>query len=129
MKTSNIILIVTASLLTLYLAVQIIFGLGQIERTREAMGPIMERIDNTDIKVIRMERDNNDYIAGNNNRHKANYIYFPHYSPTPEMLRIEGDTLVVATNRRVVVHIPSASHLIEWDGSVKELGPSTDMPD
>lgn len=119
MRTSNIILLATSVTLTLYLAAQILSGLGQIERTRKEMRPIMEQLDKTEIKVIRMERDNDNYVA--DNHRDNNYIYFLHYRITPEMLRIEGDTLVVATDRRVVVHIPSATNVIEWDGTVRAL--------
>lgn len=119
MKTSNIILLATTVALTLYLIAQTAYSLTQIKHTRQAMRPIMEQIDATDIKVISMERTNDNYVA--DNMRKSNYIFFVHYCPTPDMLRLEGDTLVVATNRRVVVHIPSATHLVEWDGTVKEL--------
>lgn len=123
MKTSNIILLATSCTLTALAAFQVWYGVYQIRETKEAMRPIVEQIDTADIKVIRMERGNWNYIAGNTdiNADGSSIIRFTHSRPTPEMLRIEGDTLVVATDNRVVLNIPSATHLVDPDGSVVDL--------
>ena len=123
MKTSNIILLATSCTLTALAAFQVWYGVHQIRETKEAMRSIVEQIDAADIKVIRMERGNWNYIAGNTdiNADGSSIIRFTHSRPTPEMLRIEGDTLVVATDNRVVLNIPSATHLVGPDGSVVDL--------
>ncbi len=121
MKTSNIILIAASTLFLGFVAVQMIDGVSQVRQTRELMRPILEEIDSTDIKVICMVRDNDNYIVSNYSQTGDNYIRFTNTRTNPEELRIEGDTLVVTTNKRVILRIPSATHAIEWDGSVREL--------
>lgn len=122
MKTSNKILIVASALFLAFATIQIVHGMRQVRQTRELMRPILEQIDSSDIKVIRMVRHNDNYVASNNTDHpKSRRIYFSHCKPDASSLRIEGDTLVITHEGRVLVHIPSATHVIEWDGSVREL--------
>lgn len=126
MKTSNIILLATSCALTALAGFQVWYGVHQIRKTKEAMRPIVEQIDAANIRVIRMERGNYNYIANNTDidADGSAIIRFTHSRPTPEMLRIEGDTLVVATDKRVVLNIPTATHLIEPNGEVVELSPT-----
>ena len=122
MKTSNIILVVASVAFVAFGAIQFIDGLGQIRHTREVVSPILEEIDKADIKVVRMVRTNSDYVVSNSTKHnKLRRIYFSHCRPDGSSLRIEGDTLVVTHEGRVIVHIPSATHVVEWDGNVREL--------
>lgn len=122
MKTSNMILVVATVAFLAFATVQIIDGLSQIDHTREVVSPILEEIDKADIKVVRMVRTNNDYVVSNSTKHnQLRRIYFSHCRPDASSLRIEGDTLVVTHEGRVIVHIPSATHVVEWDGSIREL--------
>lgn len=122
MKTSNMILVAATVVFLAFATVQIIDGLGQIDHTREVVSPILEEIDKADIKVVRMVRTNSDYVVSNSTKHnKLRRIYFSHCRPDASSLRIEGDTLVVTHEGRVIVHIPSATHVVEWDGSIREL--------
>ncbi len=105
-----------------FAAVQIIDGWRQMRQTRQMIRPILEQIDKSDIRVIRMVRTNDNYVASNGTKHdKSRRIYFRHCKPDASSLRSEGDTLVVTHEGRVIVHIPSATHVIEWDGSVREF--------
>ena len=122
MKTSNMILVAATVIFLAFATVQIIDGLSQIDHTSEVVSPILEEIDTADIKVVRMVRTNNDYVVSNSTKHnKLRRIYFSHCRPDASSLRIEGDTLVVTHEGRVIVHIPSATHVVEWDGSIREL--------
>lgn len=122
MKTSNKILVVASLCFMAFATIQIIDGVRQVRQTRKLMRPILEQIDSADIRVIRMVRHNDNYVASNNTDHpKSRRIYFSHCQPDDSSLRIEGDTLVVTHEGRVIVHIPSATHVVEWDGTVREL--------
>lgn len=122
MKTSNMILVAATVAFLAFATVQIIDDLSQIRHTREVVSPILEEIDKADIKVVRMVRTNSDYVVSNSTKHsKLRRIYFSHCRPDASSLRIEGDTLVVTHEGRVIVHIPSATHVVEWDGSIREL--------
>lgn len=124
MKTSNKILLVAALCFMAFATVQIIDAYRQVRQVRQMIRPILEQIDSSDIRVIRMVRTNDNYVASNSTKHhKSRRIYFSHCKPDASSLRIEGDTLIVTHEGRVLVHIPSATHVIEWDGSVRELEP------
>lgn len=122
MKTSNKILITAGVIFLAFATIQVIDGMRQVRQTRALMRPILEEIDKADIKVIRMVRNNDNYVASNSTKHTMlRRIYFSHCCPDSSSLRIEGDTLVITHEGRVIVHIPSATHVVEWDGSVREL--------
>lgn len=122
MKTSNKILIVVSVVFVAFAIVQIIDANHQMRQTQQIMRPILEQIDSSDIRVIRMVRHNDDYVASNSTKHyNSRRLYFSHCKPDDSSLRIEGDTLVITHEGRVIVHIPSATHIIEWDGTVREL--------
>ena len=122
MKTSNKILITAGVIFLAFATIQIIDGMRQVRQTRALMRPILEEIDKADIKVIRMVRNNDNYVASNSTKHTMlRRIYFSHWCPDSSSPRIAGDTLVITHEGRVIVHIPSATHVVEWDGSVREL--------
>lgn len=121
MKTSNKILLISGSALVALVICQVVYGVRQLQKTKEIMRPIVEQIDATEIRVVRMVRENDNYIVDNTKWRGYNRIAFTHGSTTPEALRIEGDTLVITSNDRVVAHLPTVTHVIEWDGTTTEL--------
>lgn len=122
MKTSNKILLISGCALVALAIFQVGYGVRQLQKTKEVMRPIVEQIDATEIRVVRMVRENDNYIVDNTNWRGYNRIAFTYGSPTPEALRIEGDTLVITSNQRVVANLPTVTHVIEWNGEVRELG-------
>lgn len=120
MKTSNIILTVAGALFVGFAAVQIVDGLRQVRHQREILRPVLEQIDSSDIKVIKMVRDNANYECRRSNT-KVNLIRFSDTSPSADALTIQGDTLIITSNDRVVIHYTTATHIIEWNGKVREV--------
>lgn len=124
MKTSNRILLVAALCFMAFAAVQIIDGYRQVRHQREVLRPVLEQIDSSDIRVIRMVRTNDNYVVSNHSDDYAGdntrLIRFVRCHPDASTLRIEGDTLVVTHEGRVVVSFPSAT-IVERDSAAKEL--------
>jgi hypothetical protein len=122
MKTSNKILVAAGALFLAFATIQIIDGMCQVRQTRSLLRPILEEINQREIKVIRMVRSNDNYVVKDiDSESEWSYILFRHCKPDASSLRIDGDTLTIAHEGRIIVYIPSATQVIEWDGTIREL--------
>ena len=122
MKTSNIILTVATVAAIAFTTVQVIGSVRKIKEAREALRPAMEALDSTEIKVIKMVCGNYNYIANDHaTPGQHNLIRFPHSTPSADAVKVVGDTLIITTEDRVVISIPTATHIVEWNGEVTEL--------
>ncbi len=116
MKTGYKILIATSAVLS---ATAVVVTLSEIKRARARqaeMLPLMEEIVRADVKVVCLERTNDNYVRvsfdkyGNNKGESL--IRFPQSEVTPEMMRLEGDTLIITTDQRLVLQLPEGVEVV-----------------
>lgn len=91
------------------------------EATRKEMADVLQQIENTTIRVVKMEHPESDYsVLGRSELGRG--VRFVYDSPTADELRMEGDTLVVNTPKRVVIRMEQLDYIIHRDGYVEECG-------
>lgn len=121
MKTSNKIIIGALVLHVALGAVLVGISLHRGENVRQEMESVFQQIDNTTIRVVKMVHPESDYsVLGRSDLGRL--VRFVYDSPTADELRVEGDTLVVNTDKRVVIRMEQLDYIIHRDGYVEECG-------
>lgn len=91
------------------------------EATRKEMADVLQQIENTTIRVVKMEHPESNYVVQGRSD-LGRLVRFVYDSPTADELRVEGDTLVVNTDKRVVIRMEQLDYIIHRDGYVEECG-------
>lgn len=121
MKTSNKILIGAIALNVILGALLVGISHSRGEAIRKEIAPVMQQIENTTIRVVKMANPQSDYVvSGRSGLGRA--VRFIYDSPAVGELRVEGDTLVVDTDKRVVIRMEQVDYIIHRDGYVEECG-------
>ncbi|MBQ2247978.1 MAG: hypothetical protein II323_04380 [Tidjanibacter sp.] len=121
MKTSNKILIGAIALNVILGALLVGISHSRGEAIRREIAPVMQQIENTTIRVVKMANPKSDYVvSGRSGLGRA--VRFIYDSPAVGELRVEGDTLVVDTDKRVVIRLEQVDYIIHRDGYVEECG-------
>lgn len=121
MKTSNKIIIGAIVLFVALSGVLVGISYHRGEAIRKEMAPVFQQIDNTTIRVVKMVHPESDYsVLGRSDLGRC--VRFVYSAPTPDELRVEGDTLVVNTDKRVVIRMEQLDYIIHKDGYVEKCG-------